>query len=56
MRPLVAHCHLGPAKLYRTIGTRQQAKEHLTLALTMYREMDIRFWPQQAEAQMRDLG
>jgi class 3 adenylate cyclase/tetratricopeptide (TPR) repeat protein len=56
MRPLVAHCHLGLGKLYRRIGTRQQAKEHLTLALTMYREMDIRFWPQQAEAQMRDLG
>jgi class 3 adenylate cyclase/tetratricopeptide (TPR) repeat protein len=56
MRPLVAHCHLGLAKLSRRIGTRQQAKEHLTLALTMYREMDIRFWPHQAEAQMRDLG
>jgi class 3 adenylate cyclase/tetratricopeptide (TPR) repeat protein len=56
MRPLVAHCHLGLAKLYRRIGTRQQAKEHLTLALTMYREMDIRFWLQEAEALMRDLG
>jgi predicted ATPase/class 3 adenylate cyclase len=56
MRPLVAHCHLGLGKLYRRIGKRQQAEEHLTLALTMYREMDIRFWPEQAEAEMRELG
>jgi len=56
MRPLVAHCHLGLGKLYRRIGERQQAEEHLTLALTMYREMDIRFWPEQAEAEIRELG
>jgi tetratricopeptide (TPR) repeat protein len=56
MRPLVAHCHLGLGKLYRRFGTRQQAEEHLTLALTMYREMDIRFWPEQAEAELQELG
>ncbi len=56
MRPLVAHCHLGLGTLCRRIGERQQAKEHLTLALTMYREMGIRFWPEEAEAEMRELG
>ena len=56
MRPLSAQCHLGLGKLYRRIGNRQQAEEHLTLALTMYREMDMRFWPQQASAEMRELG
>jgi class 3 adenylate cyclase/tetratricopeptide (TPR) repeat protein len=53
MRPLVAHCHLGLGKLYRRAGTPQQAEEHLRLALTMYREMDMRFWPEQVEAEVR---
>jgi class 3 adenylate cyclase/tetratricopeptide (TPR) repeat protein len=43
MRPLVAHCHLGLGKLYRRTGQREQAREHLTTATTMYREMDMRF-------------
>ena len=52
MRPLVAHCHLGLAKLYRRTGKRQEAQEHLTTATTMYREMDMRFYLEQAEAIM----
>jgi hypothetical protein len=51
MRPLVAHCHLGLGKLYRRTGNREQAREHLTIATTMYREMDMRFWLEQAEAE-----
>ena len=53
MRPLVAHCHLGLGKLYRRTGKREQAQEHLTTATTMYREMDMTFWLEQAEAEMR---
>jgi hypothetical protein len=56
MRPLVAHCHLGLGKLYRRTGDHQQALEHLTTATTMYREMDMRFWLEQAEAEMRALA
>ena len=56
MRPLVAHCHLGLGKLYRRTGQRVQAQEHLTTATTMYREMDMRFWSEQAEAEMRELA
>jgi class 3 adenylate cyclase/tetratricopeptide (TPR) repeat protein len=56
MRPLVAHCHLGLAKLYRRTGKREEAREHLTKAATMYREMDMRFWLEQAEAEMKGLG
>jgi tetratricopeptide (TPR) repeat protein len=48
MRPLVAHCHLGLGKLYRRTGKDAQAREHLTTATTMYREMDMRFWLEQA--------
>ena len=47
--PLVAHCHLGLGKLYQT-GKREQAQEHLATATTMYREMDMRFWLEQAKA------
>ncbi|HSF03131.1 MAG TPA: tetratricopeptide repeat protein, partial [Solirubrobacterales bacterium] len=53
MRPLAAHCHLGLGKLYRRIGDRARAEEHLTLAATMYREMDMRFWLERAESEMR---
>ena len=31
---------------------RERAKEHLTTATTMYREMDMRFWLEQAEAEL----
>jgi hypothetical protein len=56
MRPLVAHCHhLGLGKLSRRTGKREQAQEHLTTATTMYREMDMRFWLERADAEMRKL-
>jgi tetratricopeptide (TPR) repeat protein len=48
MRPLVAHCHLGLGKLYRRTGERGHAREHLATATTMYREMDMRFYLEQA--------
>jgi class 3 adenylate cyclase/tetratricopeptide (TPR) repeat protein len=56
MRPLVAHCHLGLGKLYRRTGKREQAQEHLTTATTMYREMDMRFWREKTEAEMKELA
>ena len=56
MRPLIAHCHLGLGKLYRRTGTREQAQEHLTTATTMYREMGMQFWLDQAEAAMSEVA
>jgi class 3 adenylate cyclase/tetratricopeptide (TPR) repeat protein len=56
MRPLVAHCHLGLGKLSRRTGKQQEAYEHLTTATTMYREMDMRFYLEQAEADQKQLG
>jgi DNA-binding SARP family transcriptional activator len=50
MRPLVAHCHLGLAKLCRRTGDGAKAQEHLTIATTMYREMGMGFWLEKAEA------
>jgi len=55
-RPLVADCHLGLGKLDRRIGERKHALEHLTTATTMYREMDMRFWLEQAEAEIAALN
>jgi tetratricopeptide (TPR) repeat protein len=56
MRPLQAHCHLGLGTLYRHIGDRPKAEEHLTAAATMYREMDMGFWLEKAEAALREPG
>ena len=55
MRPLVAHCHLGLGKLYQRSGKRQEAREHLTTAITLYRAMDMSFWREKAEAELRAL-
>jgi hypothetical protein len=55
-RPLVAHCHLGLAKLLRRTGKREEPHEHLTTATTMYREMNMTYWLEQAEAETMELG
>jgi hypothetical protein len=55
MRPLVAHCHLGLGKLHRHTGKLEQAKEHVATATTMYRDMGMQFWLEQAEAEMSQL-
>jgi len=55
MRLLAAHCYLGLGKLYRRTGQREPAQEHLSTATTMYREMDMRFWLEMAEAELNVL-
>jgi predicted ATPase len=55
MRPLVAHCHLGLGKLYRRTGKRQQAQEHVATATTMYRDMGMTHWLEQAESVLHQL-
>ena len=44
MRPLVARCRVGLARLCRRIGQDDQAQQHRTAAAALYREMDMRFW------------
>ena len=56
MRPLLAHCHLGLGKLYRRTSDPAKAGEHLTAAATMYREMDMRFWLDKAQVDLKELG
>ena len=50
MRPLIAHCHLGLGRLSARLGKREQATEALGVAATMYCDMDMRFWLEQAQA------
>ena len=45
---------LGLGKLYWRTGRVEEAHEHLALATTMYREMDMRFWLEQAEAETQE--
>jgi uncharacterized protein HemY len=56
LRPLVAHCHLGLGRLYRRAGKGREAQEHLTSATSMYGEMDMRAWLEQAQAEAKDSG
>ena len=51
MRPLLAHCEVGLARLRQRAGRRDQAGEHLAAATTMFRDMDMRFWLEQALAE-----
>jgi tetratricopeptide (TPR) repeat protein len=50
MRPLQAHCHRGLGTLYATTGQQEQACAELSMAIKMYRALDMTFWLPQAEA------
>jgi hypothetical protein len=53
MLPLVAHCHRGLGKLYRRIGQRRRAQEHIATAMTMYADMGMQFWSENLETDIR---
>jgi hypothetical protein len=53
MPPLVAHCHLGLGKLDRRTDKREQAREELATAATMYREMGMTYWLEKVEPELR---
>jgi len=53
MRPLVGRCCLGLGTLYGRTGDAAKAREHLTAATKMYREMDMRFWLRKSEAALQ---
>jgi tetratricopeptide (TPR) repeat protein len=49
MRPLQAHCHAGLGTLYTTTGQREQARAALSVAIALYRVMEMTFWLTQTE-------
>ena len=55
MRPLIAHCHLGLGDLSRSTAKREQTRDHLLIAKTMYREINMPFWLQKAEVKLLQL-
>lgn len=50
MRPLHAHCHRGLGLLYTATGQREQARTALSMAINLYRAMEMTFWLPEAEA------
>jgi class 3 adenylate cyclase/tetratricopeptide (TPR) repeat protein len=53
MRPRLAHGHLGLGRVHGKTGKREQARQHLASAATLFREMDMRFWLEQAETELK---
>jgi class 3 adenylate cyclase/tetratricopeptide (TPR) repeat protein len=51
MRPLLAHCQLGLGRLYRRAASPDAARDHFALAMTLFRDLDMRFWLERAEAE-----
>jgi len=49
MRPLVAHCHVDLARLCRSTGRDDEARDHLATALSIYRELEMPIYLRQAE-------
>jgi tetratricopeptide (TPR) repeat protein len=49
MRPLMAHCHLGLGTLYTKVGQRERACTELSMALALYRALDMTFWLSRTE-------
>jgi len=56
MRPLVAHCQFALAKLGRRRRKHEEARTHLTNSIALYTEMDMQFWLEQSQAEMRELA
>ena len=54
MRPLVAHCHVGLARMYRRAGKQIAAREHLTRATILYRDLDMRLWLDMVDTEIQN--
>ena len=54
MRPVAAHSHLGLSRIYHRSGRSEHAREHLAIATTMFRKMDVDHWVEQAEMELTD--
>ena len=54
MRPLQAHCRLGLGTVYTKQGLKDRARDELSAAVALYREMGMTFWLPQAEARLAE--
>jgi hypothetical protein len=53
MRPIMAHCHAGLARLRRRRGRDQEGQEHFIAARTMYGDMGMTYWLTKLTAESR---
>src|SRR5262249_30541993 len=55
MRPLQAHCHRSLGMLYSTTGQHEQARTALSMAVDLYRAMEMTFWLPETEAALAQM-
>ena len=55
MRPLQAHCHRGLGILYGTLGQQEPARAELSLAIELYKAMEMAFWLPEAERALAEV-
>lgn len=53
MRPLLGQCQLGLGALYLSGGRLDEARAALVVALQLFEEMEMPFWPQRTRAARR---
>jgi class 3 adenylate cyclase/tetratricopeptide (TPR) repeat protein len=56
MRPLVAHCHAGLAKLHRRKGNGTESEREVSSACAMYRDLGMTFWLGRTEQELREIA
>jgi tetratricopeptide (TPR) repeat protein len=56
MRPEIARCRLGLARLHCRIGGSAAGAEHLAAAVALFRELGATFWAERAEAEVSGPG
>ena len=56
MRTLQAHCHCGLGILHTQIGRPEQARTELSVAIELYRAMDMTFWLERAETVLAQMA
>ncbi len=54
MRPLQAHCRKGLGALYGRTGREEKGREELAAAMEMYRDMEMTFGLEKAEAELAE--
>jgi len=52
LRPLAAHCHLGLGRRYKSAGRRGAAEQHLNTAATLFENLGMPSWSEQARSQL----
>ena len=55
-RVVIAHCHAGLGRLNESLKKKPAAREELTRASDMYRDMDMQFYLGQVQEELAKLG